>query len=266
MDIRPPTVISFGGGVNSYGLVLGLIERNAPPPTHILFGDTGGELPHTYEGMARFSEYLTEHGWPAVRVLRRARRDGRWLPLEDDCLEKATLPAIAFGYKTCSQKYKVEPQDKFLNSDPQFKAWWKSGQRAVKVIGYDAGEVRRARFGHDNKYDLKYPLIEWGWTRADCVAAANRHGFNPGKSSCFFCPHMRKNEIDDLAQQHPDLLARALYMESNAKLTKIKGLGRRFAWRDYVAGQPTPDRTAGELDEPCGCWDGSPNTGDLVNG
>jgi hypothetical protein len=35
---------------------------------------------------------------------------------------------------------------------------------------------------------------------------------------------------------HPDLLARALRIEQNAQpnLTSVKGLGRSFAWSDYL--------------------------------
>ena len=32
----------------------------------------------------------------------------------------------------------------------------------------------------------------------------------PGKSSCFFCPSMKREEIMLLKEQHPDLYARAI--------------------------------------------------------
>lgn len=252
-----PTVVTFGGGTNSTALLIGMIERGDPAPLAITFGDTGGELPHTYEHIERFSAWLVAHGYPAISRLFRARRDKSWKSLEQECVDKAMLPSIAYGYKTCSQKFKVEPQNKFLNNFPACKAVWKAGGRIKRVIGYDAGEVRRARFGGDKKFVFSYPLIEWGWDRDACIAAIARHPevSMPGKSSCFFCPHMRKPELLALRDQYPELLDRALAMEAGANLTKIKGLGRRFAWRDFFAGLPVADRAAGDLDQPCDCFE-----------
>ena len=56
----------------------------------------------------------------------------------------------------------------------------------------------------------------------------------PGKSSCFFCPSMRAEEIIDLREHYPDLFRRALAMEDNARanLKTVQGLGRNYSWRE----------------------------------
>lgn len=41
------SVVSFGGGVNSTALLVGLEEREERP-NYIVFADTGGERPGTY--------------------------------------------------------------------------------------------------------------------------------------------------------------------------------------------------------------------------
>jgi len=58
----------------------------------------------------------------------------------------------------------------------------------------------------------------------------------PPKSACFFCPASKKREILWLQERHPELLRRALAIEDNArdKLTSVRGLGRSFAWRDFL--------------------------------
>ena len=38
--------------------------------------------------------------------------------LEQECLRSGTLPAIAYGYKKCSLKHKIDPQEKFCNNYP----------------------------------------------------------------------------------------------------------------------------------------------------
>lgn len=125
------------------------------------------------------------------------------------------------------------------------------------------------------KYENRYPLYEWGWDRAECVRVIERAGLPlPQKSSCFFCPSMKKKEIQTLWEQFPELFKRAVDMEENAKgtLTNVKGLGRSWAWGSYYtdymqvkeleAAQMTlddlfPETMGGYLcGAPCGCYDG----------
>jgi hypothetical protein len=229
------TVVSFGGGTDSTAMLIGMVERAEPPPHAILFGDTGGEFPHTYEHIRTFSDWLVTHNYPAVHSLRRNKKDGSWESLEDECLRIRSLPSIAYGYKTCSQKFKIEPQDKWCNNDPGLRAEWKVGRKVRKLIGYDWDEFYRAKFYDDKKYTYEYPLIDWRWRRKDCVEAIARAGLKqPRKSSCFFCPHMRPDEIRTMRDQYPDLLDRALAMEAGAKLTSIAGLGRDWSWRAFL--------------------------------
>lgn len=113
-------------------------------------------------------------------------------------------------------------------------------KRVVKFIGYDAGEGYRSDkvlLGDlaDRKYSKWYPLMEWGWTRDDCIRQIEAAGLpQPGKSSCFFCPSMKPDEITALREQHPDLFRRALALEDNARQTlkTVKGLGRNYSWRE----------------------------------
>ena len=56
--------------------------------------------------------------------------------------------------------------------------------------------------------------MEWGWDRNRCIQEIRDAGLPlPGKSSCFFCPSMKRREIRTLYHRYPDLLARALAIE-----------------------------------------------------
>ena len=81
-----------------------------------------------------------------------------------------------------------------------------------------------------------YPLIEeWGWNRDDCIREIKAAGLpQPGKSSCFFCPSMKKQEILYLKEHYPDLFTRAATLEENAMpyLKTVKGLGRSYSWKE----------------------------------
>ena len=231
----PLICLSFGGGTNSTAMLIGLFERSLRPD-FITFADTGGERPHTYKHVDDMQVWLRSVGFPAIETVKKVDKNGDVLTLEQNCLNKEMLPSLAYGFKSCSQKYKIAPQDKHFNNLPATKAEFKAGRKVIKLIGYDADEERRATIEGDKKYIYQYPLIEWGWTRADCVAAIARAGLpQPGKSSCFFCPASKVAEIKETAALYPDLMSRAIAMERGAQLTQVKGLARRFPWADVIA-------------------------------
>lgn len=183
-------------------------------------------------------KWLAERDLPDITVVQKLDKHGNRLTLEDECLQSGTLPSIAYGYKRCSLKHKIAPQDKFCNNYQPCKDAWANGERITKFVGYDAGEVRRVahvaeRDAADPKYRKVYPLVEWGWTREDCIREIRNAGLPlPGKSSCFFCPSMKKQEILQLRDNYPDLFQRAIAMEQNAlpNLKTVKGLGRSWSW------------------------------------
>jgi hypothetical protein len=253
-----PIVVSYGGGTNSTALLCGMYEKNWIPDL-ILFADTGGEKPHTYEHNERLNKWLTSINFPIVTIVKSKTRDGKEETLEEMLLRTQTLPSVAFGWKTCSQRYKLQPQEKFLNHWEPATIAWRRGEKILKLIGFDADESRRARKIKDDKFEQRYPLIEWGWGRDECIEAIKRIGLPlPGKSACFFCPNSKKQEVLDLKQEYPDLFQRAIEMERNAtnggKLITIKGLGRQKSWEEIVQNESASCIIGADQD--CGCYDG----------
>lgn len=232
---HPPIMVSYGAGTNSTALLVEMV-RLGEHVDAILFADTGGERPGTYAYAEMFSAWLVARGYPAIIKI---KKGGIPETLEQNCLRNATLPSLAFGRKACSHKYKIEPQDKWANNWPPAQAAWSAGQKVVKLIGYDIDEPHRAAIPESEKFVYRYPLLEWGWGRDECVRAIAAAGLpQPGKSSCFFCPSMTKGEIQQLRKEHPDLLIRALNIESTAKeagnLQTVNGLGRRLNWGEFI--------------------------------
>ena len=254
-----PIIVAYGAGTNSTALLVGMHERGERPDL-ILFADTGGERPETYAFLDVMDTWLASVGFPLLGRVRYTMRDGTMETLEERSLRTRSLPSIAYGYKACSEKFKRRPQDRFVSNWEPAKATWAAGGKCVKLIGYDADEDRRVRNApkEDSKYTYRYPLFEWDWDRTDCIAAIDRAGLpRPGKSACFFCPSSKRAEILELQREHPDLYARACALEETAVLTTIKGLGRRWAWRDLPAMDAAAVRSLPEPDEtPCGCFDG----------
>jgi hypothetical protein len=224
--VSAPSVVSFGGGINSTALLFGLHERGEKPDA-ILFADTGGEKPPTYEHVVKMQEWCQQAGFPEITIVRNKTT------LEEANLQNETIPSKAFGFGTCSERFKIDPQRKWIKA----QGW----THVTFLVGIHAGETRRAtRLMTDGGQAIRYPLIEWGWGQSECEAAIDRNGMaKPCKSACFFCPSMKKREVLALSKEFPDLFERAVEMESAAlaagNLQTVKGLGRNWSWSALVA-------------------------------
>ena len=255
--MKEPIVWSCGYGLNSIALAVGLVEHGESYDL-AMFADTGGEKPATYAYQEILAPYLTKHGLPPVmRVWKKNQDMTPAKTLEQDCLDRKALPSIAYGFKSCSDHYKLRPQEAIIKHwQPAVQAW-ERGETVIKLIGFDAGESHRAlRVTETKQYHNRYPLIEWNWGREECLEAITRAGLPvPPKSACFFCPSSKKAEVLELARTYPALFDRAVAIEQNADITSLKGLGRNYAWKDLWAGNNLelyPDMP----DMPCMCFEG----------
>lgn len=245
-------VAAYGGGTNSTAMLIECAKRGERVDL-ILFADTGAERPHTYNYIETFSDWLESHGLPRIEIVQSPNET-----LEQSCLKLGVLPSLAYGFKTCSQRFKGQPQNVYLNNYEPARAEWAEGRKVTKLIGYDADEPHRAKDYDDDKYSVRYPLLDWDMGRDECIETIKSAGLcQPGKSSCFFCPSMRATEIRQLQANYPDLADRALALERNATRSQVAGLGRRFAWRDLLAQTDMFEAAYSSPPEmACGCYDG----------
>jgi 3'-phosphoadenosine 5'-phosphosulfate sulfotransferase (PAPS reductase)/FAD synthetase len=166
------------------------------------------------------------------------RQNYKYESLGEECLVTEGFPSKAYGRGACSMKWKIEPMQKQLNAV--------YGDRPIRsLVGIHAGETSRLlmksghpkELEHGNFFD-EYPLIEWGLEQAHCNALCLAIlGEIPPKSSCWFCPNMRVSEVRELRDNHPEYYELGCEIEKQAmshitRSTSIKGLGRRFSWRD----------------------------------
>ena len=252
-------ISSYGGGVNSTAMLIECVAIGLNVDL-ILFADTGGERPHTYAYVEMFSKWLVKNGMPEIITVKKVDFKGDILTLEQDCLNEKMLPSIAYGgYKACSQKYKIQPQDKFVNNWIPAKEEWKAGNKITKLVGYDADEAHRTFKSYDDKkYIVKYPLVEWDYGRDECIEIIEKAGLcQPGKSACYFCPNSSDTEIRQLDTVYPELAKKCIDMEENADLHTIKGLGRNFKWGDLLKNpEMFPDGFSHTPEMLCDCYGG----------
>ena len=190
--IGVPIMVSYGVGVDSTAILVGMHQRGQRPDA-ILFADTGGENPSTYAYLPIINTWLASVGFPAVTVVRKTpetvRATGKMVhTLEERCRSVGMLPSLAYGGRGCSQKWKHEPQNRWAREwQPAVRAH-ERGYRVSKFIGYEAeDEPQRKQVEADGEYAYAYPLREWGWNRDRCKKEIAAAGLPvPQKSSCFF--------------------------------------------------------------------------------
>lgn len=242
-----PIVVSYGGGTNSTAMLIELARRGERVDL-ILFADTGGERPGTYAYLRLFSDWLQERGYPEIETVAATQT------LEDNCLEGERMPSIAYGFKSCSDRWKRRPIKRRVRE-------LMPKTDITMPIGIDAEESHRAKESQEKWITHTYPLLTWNWGRDECVQAIEGAGLpQPGKSSCFFCPSMKPREILSLKKCHPDLLERALEIERRAAPHchgTIAGLGRNWTWESLVqADKAQLKMFKNHTDTACGCYDG----------
>jgi hypothetical protein len=254
-----PRVISYGGGLDSFTMLLGAIERNIPidacvfcdvaDPQHLDPGEWPGTYRHTEQVV---KPICAEHGIPFVwlHTDRYPIRHSRSLFAYFEAKQR-----IPGANRMCTVAAKIE----------RFRTWLDEqypGQEVEVWIGFDATETSRAANDpHGKKSDgapkahrrtrimhavrrNRFPLMEWEMCRCRCEAYGRASGHPvPRKSACCFCPHASKGDWQTLARELPATFERIADLEANVRVTeagyKLTIMewrnGRGTALRDFVA-------------------------------
>lgn len=251
--------VAYGGGTNSTAMLCGFRERDIKPML-ITFADTGAEMPHTYEHLEVMKGKVREW-WGMEIVTVRKLYQGKFEGINGECLRAGRMPAIAYGMRACSVKYKTDPQSKEVKR--RMKGYGLN--HCIRAIGFGADEGHRIKGSTDEWATNWYPLVNWQWRRRECVEAIARHGIQqPGKSACYFCPASKTSEVIRLAKEHPELMNEALEIEANAQpnhRTKVGLGGPQNLWSEWLAMDEQQLKLYLTLDleplhAPCGCVDG----------
>lgn len=271
-------VLNLGAGVQSTALYL-LARDGAVPCDAAVFADTGEEPAAVYRHLV----HLLALGGPPVLV----RSAGR---LGDDLLHGrggtgkrfASIPAFTRGSdgrvgmvrRQCTKEYKVEVVDRTIRRE---LLGLKPRQRipadvtVYQYFGISTDEAGRAERGKRRFAGVRhtvpvYPLIDRGWSRADCVAfLRDRLPYPVPKSSCVCCPYRTNQSWRHLRATDPAGWGRAVGIDAALRADgslATRGFRQQLflhrsctplAGIDFDALAPhTLDPLAGECDGVCG--------------
>jgi hypothetical protein len=210
-------VASLGMGVQSVAMVYMIRDGVIPKPDLAVFADTGIERPETMELVKEVVAPLLEELGIEFRTV--TSHLGR---LDDYYRDHSALPLI--GTRHCTVKFKVRPIRRLIREyvgpgggKPLAEAW----------LGITTDEDHR-----ESKSDVlwcvnRFPLLERGISRQDCLDLLELNGVKVVKSGCTMCPYQSGVEWLKMRTEHPDHWARALAMEEayfTARPHRWKGL------------------------------------------
>ena len=195
-------ILSFGAGVNTFALMIILIKENAPLDG-VIFADTGGETPATYESLEIARAYLEKHSVPFSIVQARPRQTD----LYGTAFRRKVIPSVQWRW--CTRDFKVKPIHRYYLG---------LGCHINQYIGIAFDEIHRMKDSQESYITNLYPLIDKRMTRQDCVSLIAEAGLPvPEKSGCFFCPFNSTERWRQLLDRHPDLFDRAITLEEHSK-------------------------------------------------
>ena len=225
-------VLAFGGGRDSTALLaLHLnrekfsylqLDKHLPAFDAVVFSDTGAEFPETYENIEEARRQCEAVDLPFHVV----RKDGE--TITEWVLRVGIIPLMPGGRHVCSLKFKGEVMAKWAKANIKDTVQW--------IIGIEADEGRRAkRFqAAPGAVEPLYPLMAMGIKRDDLsVILEKAWPIEVRKSSCFFCPFMQREEIEEVRDDYPKLWQVTKKIEATFQATSPR---KHQAWLD--AGKP----------------------------
>lgn len=211
--------MSYGAGVDSTAMILRLLEENKPID-HVVFADTGGELPETYKTVKFMKEFLKKKSIPFETV-----RNFSLVTLFEKCIARHVFPDMFRRW--CTRDFKVAPIHRFYRK--KYK-----GFMIQEFLGIDVGEIKRCRTAKEDYITKHYPLVDWKMDRLDCEKYILEKKFPYViKSGCYFCPFNSGKRLDYIEENHPELYKSTEEMEFNSKHFPKMRLIKRKDTDDY---------------------------------
>lgn len=223
-------VASYGAGVDSTAMILRMIEEKMPLD-HVVFADTGGEIPETYQTISHMMKVLKKEDIPFTIVYPFKLRS-----LFERCFTRKVTPDRFRRW--CTRDAKVKPIHKFYKKI--------LGGFIHEYMGIDAGETKRVRIAKEPFIKKYYPLIDWEMDRLDCLKYISEKGFPITlKSGCYFCPFNSTKRWQEIKKNHPELFEKAMELEENNKRFPKQTLAK-------VQLKDIDTLVAGDTDDYCG--------------
>ena len=252
VTVNPKTyqVLSLGAGVQSSVLALMLSQSDSdltalgyPKPDLAIFADTGWEPDYVYRHLDWLEDQLT---FPLVRVsagdIRTNIRKGRTVSGH----KFVDVPFFTVGHdgkkgmlrRQCTNHYKITPILRHIRK----VAGGKPGRpfpKDVRVemwLGISVDEAMRMKPSREHWVDHRWPLIDLGMTRANCIEWFNAEypDRKLPRSACVICPYRSDRHWLELKEAEPESYNEAVEFDRWLRRSKNNPVRRVLGGRPYI--------------------------------
>lgn len=233
--------LSLGAGVQSSTMALMAAKGEiGPMPDAAIFADTQWEPRKVYDWLDWLEQQLP---YPVYRVTKGSLRDDAIRKQNSTGGRVASIPwhvtmpdgSAAMGRRQCTAEYKLGPllkQKRFLlGYPPRARIPEKS---CVTWIGISTDEAQRMKPSRERWSVNRWPLIELGMSRWDCLRWMEKNGYpTPPKSSCIGCPFHSDHEWRAI-KSDPEAWADAVEIDRIIREPARGMKGTQYAHRSRV--------------------------------
>jgi 3'-phosphoadenosine 5'-phosphosulfate sulfotransferase (PAPS reductase)/FAD synthetase len=201
--MKQVSIVSYGAGVDSTAMILKMLDKGIRID-HVVFADTGGELPETYKTVEHMKWFLIDKGIKFDIV-----KNFSLITLFEKCIARRVFPDMF--HRWCTRDFKVSPIHRFYKKTYP-------GYKVNEYLGIDAAETKRCRTAKEDYIKKLYPLVDWNMDRTDCENYIFEKKFPYViKSGCYFCPFNSFSRWNYIQRNHPRLYKLCKRLERNSK-------------------------------------------------
>lgn len=215
--------LSMGWGLQSWTLAAMSALGELPKVDVAVHSDTTHEREATYTFAAEWTPWLEQRGVKVVTVHNQARGGtdavigGSKTPIPAHTINAGKDGRIN---RQCTSDWKIQPIRRYLQAHRQ-------GQPVELWLGITVDEWHRAKDADVQYITHKFPLLEMGMSRQDCITWLDAKGLpSPGKSSCSFCPFLNRKAWQQMKRENGADWQHAV--EVDAAIRNVRPPGQLF--------------------------------------
>jgi 3'-phosphoadenosine 5'-phosphosulfate sulfotransferase (PAPS reductase)/FAD synthetase len=192
-------VVSFSGGKDSTAMLLHMMEIGEHID-EVINVDTGMEFPAMYEHIANVRKVVEDHGIKYTRLAN--EKSYEYIMLHQEIKSGKFGTHYGFGWPTpvirwCTRHMKLD----------LLKAYFKPLKEhydVIQCIGLAADELTRLSRPANTQPGHRHPLVEWGWSEADCLQYCIERG-GPVRAGAISTAHLTAYRAG-VALSHPSAI------------------------------------------------------------
>lgn len=233
-------IVSFSGGKDSTAMLLRMLELGMQVD-EILFADTGMEFDELYRHIENVKEYVFEN-YGEYKFTRVSNKyDYKYFMF--DYTRKRGSRKGEQGYwwmdsrnRWCTSELKIKPIRWHMERLDTIN---RGNINIIEYHGIAYDEKKRRLSNNYNSREVRYPLIDWGWSENKALDYCYELGFDWeglyshfNRLSCYLCPLQKLSELEIIYREFPN---KWKHMKKLDEMNKEK-FNRKFRY-DYSISQ-----------------------------